>query len=150
MVYRCITDNSKPLKRRNTYLVPHIKDYISQEYIPVYLPAHNDLKSNQLEIHYHVDFRFIKDTGEFMVARIIINSLTPNKIVYLPKKLYRLTHKNTTDKKIIEKTITKNFCKGKKCVHKGYDLTNEKPKNNIITCPLHGLQYDTNFKLIKL
>ncbi len=50
---------------------------------------------------------------------------------------------------LIAKSKLKHKCIHKgKCPHRGYDLTDVKPINGIITCPLHSLRFNSKTKLL--
>jgi nitrite reductase/ring-hydroxylating ferredoxin subunit len=59
------------------------------------------------------------------------------------KKIHK-KEKFITPVSLIKNSKLKHNCIHKgKCPHRGYDLSNEIPnENGIITCPLHGLQFD--------
>ena len=117
---------------------------VEQKIIPLYNHPHSDKENGQSEIHYHIDSRY---TNEFFYNTRISLPLKNNQRLeyrYL-KKLFE--KENTyTHVSFIKNSKLKHKCiyKGK-CPHRGFNLNSETPdKSGIITCPLHGLKFDTN------
>lgn len=108
---------------------------------------HSDKENGQQSIHYHSDDRYVYSKGYSGIQNIRI-TLPLKKNQRLEKifvtKVYDKV-KSITDSQLIKKSKLKHKCIYKsKCPHRGYDLSNEKPdKNGIITCPLHGLKFDS-------
>lgn len=133
----------------------------TKQFIALINHPHNDKENGQPRTHYHGDSRFdvpqphlpedwhmrmsggaritIKEDGSFQ-------DFGGYYKMYLEEiELYRNdeTQKNKTTLDLITNSKLKHKCMHKgKCPHRGYDLTNEKPVDGIITCPLHGLQFD--------
>lgn len=114
----------------------------AEKVYPLFDHLHNDRENGQPEKHYHVDDRFC---GPQMVDRIRIN---PEKDVgFLAwRSLPFLRHAtfSSTPIDLIKKSKLKHKCIHKgKCPHRGFDLSGIQPIDGKITCPLHGLEFDT-------
>lgn len=121
--------------------------------LPLINHPHNDVENGQKEIHYHTDSRYFGNQphlNSFCVPkndfkhRIILDEY-PIKVFKLIK--YNNFHHGITPVELIKNSKLKHKCiyKGK-CPHRGMNLDNVKSKNGIITCPLHGLQFNANTK----
>lgn len=141
---------------------------ISQLWIPILDKLHNDgYKSNYLD-HFHVDERFIDDVmfkklydnwayykvdyANNLLAIAIEEQYSINNLI-LERRLWKCIREqpitrnnnvNFTDVDIFSKKgreqLTLNLnCKI--CPHKGFNLTNIKAVNGVITCPMHHLKY---------
>lgn len=130
-------------------LVPNATFPRKIEYIlPLYDHPHSDKENGQNEIHYHIDGRYIENYPEdFRISLPLSNN---EKFEYRYLKRIRENEPFKTNVSLISKSKLKHKCIHKgKCPHRGYDLSNEKPdENGIITCPLHGLKFDINNKVI--
>ncbi len=107
--------------------------------LPIYLNLHDDIESGQDYKHYHVDTRWNYNYG-FERNRIIESDV--KEIVYLDLELLKTEERFKTTPDLIYKHIHNHSCKNMKCVHKGFDLSNQLVINGKVTCPLHGLVYD--------
>jgi len=127
-------------------------------FFPVIDHPHNDIENGQKEIHYHIDSRFNWVHSKDLIPHICYDDkyyqrygqestrITPPKnsfIKRLPITAIGDVETKTTQTALIAKSNIKHRCIHKgKCPHRGYDLSNEVAKNNVITCPLHGLRFD--------
>lgn len=144
------------------YLVPVFihNDYdIGERFIaPLINHLHNDKENDQHEPHYHVDTRFIDYKRQLPIKRL--HKLRDNWFYY--KRIYPHEFENfkiedyylqcynssisfITSPHLIHKSSLRHNCiyKGK-CPHRGYDLSSQPIVNGVVTCPLHGLQFDAN------
>lgn len=169
-MYQKVEEVKRPLKIGEKFLVPCIikkinrKTYIS----PIINHPHNDKENGQQEIHYHVDYRFVKCSQEGFVRYVdnipyVFNPVPVNnhsKHIWVPSARCEKTNEikinyyilpvinahlfGSTPIDFIKKSKLKHDCiyKGK-CPHRGYDLSQVDPIDGIITCPLHGLQFDS-------
>lgn len=148
---------------------------MTREIIPLINHVHNDIENGQRERHYHGDSRFNvpqphvpKDwhvrSGELLRLVIkengdIVDFGGHNTLFLEEIELYRTDeiHGGETDLNLITKSKLKHKCIHKgKCPHRGFDLSNIKAVDGVITCPLHSLQFDevtgkllTDMSLIK-
>jgi nitrite reductase/ring-hydroxylating ferredoxin subunit len=120
------------------------------KYIPVYPLLHSDKENGQPIPHYHIDQRFLDKKDEKWVSyyigsgRIEIQKEDRVQIHYRDKKCTRTEHKGITPVSYIKNSKLKHKCIHKgKCPHRGYDLSNEESVDGVITCPLHGLRFDS-------
>ncbi len=171
-----IENIKRPIKKGELYLVPcliKIKDNLT--YItPIINHPHNDIENGQKEVHYHVDYRFIKhfNDGDFPTPyrthskHVYINSYRPilhkekeysyfgdlETLSYYILPVINEDFKGITPVEFIKKSKLKYKCIHKgKCPHRGYNLSQVKEKGGIITCPLHGLKFNAKTKkLIKV
>lgn len=158
-----IIDNIKrPVKIGEKFLVPCIVreiDNINNYNLiitPIINHPHSDKENGQKEVHYHTDYRFLKheNDGEFPT---IINKhrnhlYSPNirpilkddeRIEYIVLPVINEDFKGITPVELISKSKLKYKCIHKgKCPHRGYDLSQVKPINGVITCPLHSLKFN--------
>lgn len=134
----------------NTRTIPIIEKI---QITPIINHPHNDRENGQDYVHYHKDYRF--QTPE-MWNYYIVNSIGPDIRIlfrekqnfrYLNLKCIRRTHGGITPVKMISKSKLKHQCiyKGK-CPHRGMDLSQVVPIKGSITCPLHGLKFDSTTK----
>lgn len=131
------------------------KKYYKLLITPVIDHPHSDKENGQREVHYHVDNRY-QGVQPYLKPHesLLFFDLRPIKGRYEFKKFPLVKHKqeysNITPTSLIKNSKLKHKCIHKgKCPHRGYDLSNESPDNDgIITCPLHGLRFDQNKKLI--
>ena len=118
--------------------------------IPLINHLHDDLESGQIIPHYHADTRYYgkQDLVKYEVGYPYIR---------IPENQYELdwfmlekhsdNYQGITNKSVIESCkLNGNKIIDNKCVHKGFDLSNIKDNNGVITCPLHGLQYSIKTK----
>ena len=124
-------------------------------FLPLYDHPHNDIENGQSEVHYHQNTKFKSDDinlfQSFKNGRIVLPLVNGEYLKY--KILNKITNieKYITPVHFIKNSKLKHNCiHNNKCPHRGYDLSNEKPINGIITCPLHGLMFNAETKqLIK-
>lgn len=124
---------------------------------PVINHPHNDVENGQHYIHYHADFRFIKYeriAGMQTIKRkhsvhIFCEDIRPTtklhgKIQHIVLPVVNAEFGAVTPVEAIAKSNLKHDCiyKGK-CPHRGYPLDQVEEINGVITCPLHGLQFDS-------
>jgi len=119
--------------------------------LPVINHPHNDIESGQAEDHYHLDYRFInhKDNGVFPTVinshsvHVFGSEIRPKKdfgnLEYHLLPVINEEFNGITPVNLIGKLKHKCLHKGK-CPHRGYDLSQVKPVNGVITCPLHGFR----------
>ena len=130
---------------------------------PIINHWHNDKENGQQEPHYHIDYRFLRHNkkGDFPKItnrdkRYCFGEKTrfpknPNEtLLYIQLPVINEDFRGKTSVSLISKSKLKHKCVYKgKCPHRGYDLSQVPPENGIITCPLHGLQFDSvNKKLV--
>ena len=125
-----------------------------QIFIPLYDHPHNDVENGQREIHYHQNSKFNCDDSlyfkSYKSGRISFPFEDGEYLSYQYLEQIRDSEIFTTPLHLIKNTKLKHKCIHKnKCPHRGYNLSNELPdKNEIITCPLHGLKFDKNKNII--
>lgn len=153
----------RPLKKGEAALVPCIT-YESGKYLfitPVFNHFHSDKENGQKEGHYHADYRFIKHkaNGDFPQAvsnhsrHIFLSNgsrllkVGTGKLEYFALPVINETFTGITDVRLISKSKLKHKCIHKgKCPHRGFDLSQVSPVDGVITCPLHGLKFDSKTK----
>ena len=153
-----VEDVKEPIKIGKTYLVPCILKSLEDSFIevfPVINNLHSDKENGQDYLHYHIDSRFIKPDlpqykkqnklydGHVMTRQRRCNFEKGEKIPelqYIPLKCFDVNVRWSVAPTGNSK-FKRNCCKNNKCLHRGYELSNEREKNGIITCPLHGLSY---------
>lgn len=144
----------EPPKVGSLYLVPVFIEHGNKGrkiIRPLLFPIHSDVENGQKESHYHIDSRFIdwERTAKSKHSWTDLNRVNPRdfygfKIEWHPLRCYSDTvDRGGTHVGHIAKSKIKHPCiyKGK-CGHRGYNLEQVIPKDGVITCPLHGLQYD--------
>jgi hypothetical protein len=178
--YIRVEDVSRPLLKGEKYLVPCIvredyqemiydetdlfldnKDFnshIKRIYVtPIINHPHNDIENGQPEIHYHVDYRFLKHDGKgnfpkvrnkhsryFFCEKIRPQEKLDGVIKYFVMPVINEDFVGITPVDFISKSKLKHKCIHKgKCPHRGYDLSQVNAVDGIIKCPLHGLEFDT-------
>jgi hypothetical protein len=120
--------------------------------VPLLDHLHHDNENGQKYKHYHMDERFNCEISSF----ICIQSKGGVRISESDILEYLILPLTCVDDKIIgstDKIATRNstfkshkcLMKGK-CLHRNYDLSDIKPINGIIKCPLHGLEYNAETK----
>ena len=134
------------------------KRYSKKMYVtPVFNLPHSDKENGQSEIHYHADFRFIKhnNDGNFPTVRnkhskyifcenVRLKEKIDGKLKYFVLPVINEDFKVITPVNLISKSKLKHKCIHKgKCPHRGYDLSQVKPIDGKITCPLHGLIFSS-------
>jgi nitrite reductase/ring-hydroxylating ferredoxin subunit len=152
-----VEDIIRPLIKGEILLVPCIiRDYPvwwgKSAIIPVINHPHSDRENGQKEIHYHIDERFVdfdenyfKEREDYYIdysdKRIILKK--HEKIERFALPVFNEDIITVTENTAIAKSKIKHKCiyKGK-CPHRGYDLSQVKPVDGIIKCPLHSLEFD--------
>lgn len=122
---------------------------------PVINHPHNDRENGQPTPHYHVDYRFVRHQADARFPTPVshhsthryvenIRPLAPAVLEYILLPVINETFAGITPAGLISKSKLKHNCiyKGK-CPHRGYDLSQVAPIDGVITCPLHGLQFDS-------
>jgi hypothetical protein len=159
-----VNNVKRPLEKGEMFLVPCI---VREEgtlifVTPVIDHPHNDKENGQKEVHYHVDYRFVKckhtgfGTMPYTVRNhskhIFVENYRPEKtgntkIEYIILPVVNEHFDGITPRRFISKSTLKHKCIHKgKCPHRGYDLSQVKPANNKIICPLHGLEFNSETK----
>lgn len=155
-----ILRNSFDLEWKEDILIS--KSFYEKQMIitPILNHKHSDRENRQQYEHYHIDFRFIAFEGDGInVKKIddydftteirfnIIEENIKHKIQLFPLKC--ITNKQKWVGGITKNSKLKHKCIHKgKCPHRGYDLSKEVPVDGIITCPLHGLKFNSENKKI--
>lgn len=172
-----VEDVKRPLKLGEKYLVPcivrreklvssweDVDGYMSPIHTykthvtPVINHPHSDRENGQSHVHYHADFRFI-DVEDNKISNehskyFSVESLRPQQhihgeIEYIELPVVNEEFLGRTEVRHIKNSKLKHKCIHKgKCPHRGYDLSQVKAVDGIITCPLHGLQFDSETKLL--
>lgn len=153
-----VEDVKHPLEKGVSYSVPCIvKEQDERLYItPVINHPHNDKENGQNEIHYHVDYRFVKHKADAKFPKVVnkhskhyfVENIRPQKGLHGELEYFILPMINEeftgiTPVNLISKSKLKHKCIHKgKCPHRGYDLSQVKAIEGKITCPLHGLKFD--------
>lgn len=150
-----VEDINRPLIKGEVVLVPCIlKEQDEKIYItPVINHPHNDKENGQSEVHYHVDYRFVKHKNDKDFPTVInkhskhyfVENIRPEggNIEYFALPVINEEFTGITPVEMIRKSKIKNNCIHKgKCPHRGYDLSQVNPKDGKITCPLHGLEFE--------
>jgi hypothetical protein len=172
-----VEDVKSPLNIGEVFLVPCIvssgmepyisrrtDDYKTREvsYItPVINHPHNDIENGQKIIHYHADWRFIKKIAPNIpialnshsrhryanVSRLTLKE--GEKLCYYELPVIDIGQVGITPLSFISKSKFKHKCIHKgKCPHRGMDLSQIEPIDGIITCPLHGLKFESSNGLL--
>lgn len=125
---------------------------------PVINHPHSDMENGQKEPHYHRDFRFSPISARHylnnstMSVRIYLkidDAFKNKKLEYFAMTCVSLQQGVITPPFMIRNSKLKHKCIHKgKCPHRGYDLSQEVPRDGKITCPLHGLQFDSITKAL--
>jgi hypothetical protein len=156
--FKRVEEVKRPLKKGECFLVPCIvkEDEERLCITPVINHPHNDRENGQRDIHYHVDYRFVKHKQDkdfptvinqhsrhyFVHAFRPIEGIDGNlEYFYLP--VTNEGFSGITPVSAISRSKLKHRCIHKgKCPHRGYDLSQVSPIDGKITCPLHGLTFD--------
>lgn len=176
--YQKVETIKRPLKLGEKYLVPCIvrkeeyqggfiddgfgymaPNYKTRTYItPVINHPHSDRENGQNYVHYHVDFRFIKTENGRVVNNhsnhFFVESARPQdhihgEIEYVVLPVVNEQFDGITSVEHIKNSKLKHKCIHKgKCPHRGYDLSQVPSVDGIITCPLHGLKFDSETKVL--
>jgi hypothetical protein len=153
-------DEQKDWMDFNPTEVKRVKTFIT----PVINHPHSDKENGQNEVHYHADFRFIRvsnfiedDKGNLIgfpkqshsshIWGANVRPLTDIDIKWVLLPVVNERPMNITPVEMISKSKLKYKCIHKgKCPHRGYDLSQEANVDGVITCPLHGLKFDSKTK----
>lgn len=123
---------------------------VQEKIMPLIDHPHNDVENGQREVHYHADTRYIDKSLKDQYAQSMRIDLPLKANARLEYRMLKKTGdypQYITSVDLISKSKLKHKCIHKgKCPHRGYDLSNEEPKNNVITCPLHGLKFSSETK----
>lgn len=141
-------DIKEPLEEGKEYLVPchlvveegyldEIKEVMvgSKVFIYPLLPIHTH--KNNLR-HYHIDNRFVDVNKEHSKYRFMFDGRIPTanlNLQYLRlrcKRDFIVCADSTIQEEVGDMSIDN------KCPHLGYDLSQIKPINGVITCPMHN------------
>ena len=145
-------DNIKrPVNIGEKFLVPCIVKKIENYetlITPVWNHPHNDKENGQKEVHYHIDSRFFNEKSKFLSKNYLMEDnfrplLDKNSTLeYFVLPVLKEIEDRVTHTAYIKKSNIKHKCiyKGK-CPHRGMDLSQVKPKDGVIKCPLHGLTF---------
>lgn len=135
------------------YLVPCVKIFMKRNWynVPLINNLHTDKENGQFEPHYHVDTRFLRRLDSWFVKRVYPHEYSNFKIEYLILKCYKQEEVYKTHPNLIKNSKLKHKCIHKgKCPHRGMNLSQVVPnENGEIICPLHGLKFNKEGKLIK-
>jgi hypothetical protein len=117
---------------------------------PIINHKHSDKENGQDYDHYHLDSRFlVNEDGNMKVYSGIRWDKKDPLIEYIALTCIGVTFKHITPVQLISKSKLKHNCIHKnKCPHRGMDMSQVVPVNGVITCPLHGLQFDENTRNI--
>ena len=137
-------------------LDPFSKLYKKKELIiPLYNHPHNDVENGQKEIHYHQNNKYeynildLLEIKSYKFGRIKYPLIDGEYFGYRLLNKISDVERMSTDVNLIKKSKLKYNCIHKgKCPHRGYDLSNEKAINGVITCPLHSLKFNSITKNI--
>jgi nitrite reductase/ring-hydroxylating ferredoxin subunit len=128
-------------------------------FIPIINTPHTDKENGQPEVHYHVDYRFVltKETKDNVEGFLVIDERdgfeesqkarvevgVDGELEFHNLPVISEKHNGLTQLKLfIRNSKLKRKCIHKgRCPHRGFDLSQEKPVNGIITCPLHALEF---------
>lgn len=130
-------------------------------FIPVINTPHTDKENGQPESHYHVDYRFVltkesRERGEgYLVIderdgfkesqKARVEQFIDGELEFHNLPVINENHNGLSQRFFIRNSKLKHKCIHKgRCPHRGYDLSQEKPVNGIITCPLHALEFHSD------
>ena len=130
---------------------------------PVINHPHSDKENGQKDIHYHLDYRFIRHNNDGLFPTIqnkhsnhVFGKETRptqgyGKLEYFLLPVINTEFKGITPVNMIKKSKLKHKCIHKgKCPHRGYDLSQvEADRDGVKTCPLHGLKFNKKGNMIK-
>jgi len=128
-------------------------------FIPVINTPHTDKENGQPETHYHTDYRFvlteetmINSYGYFVTdkrdgfkgaEKARVEEGIDGELEFHILPIVSENHNGLAQRFFIRNSRLKHKCIHKgRCPHRGYDLSQEKSVNGIITCPLHALEFD--------
>lgn len=149
-----IDEVKRPVKIGEYFIVPCIvREGESKLFVtPVINLPHSDRENGQNDVHYHADFRFIKENSDGGVLNRhskyhFCENVRPKdkidgEIEYFALPVIKEDFLGITPVELISKSTLKHKCIHKgKCPHRGYDLSQVKAVGGVITCPLHGLKF---------
>lgn len=159
-------DNSNSewiIKDGELYLPPAIAwNKKETEVYPIINHLHHDKENGQDYKHYHIDYRFVicyeapfglpivKMIDSYNFApRTRYNLIDENNeynVEYHKLKCIRQTNLGIGGFVNRSKLHSKCISSKNRCPHRKYDLSQEVPVNGIITCPLHGLKFNSESK----
>lgn len=130
-------------------------------FIPVINTPHTDKENGQPEIHYHTDYRFVlteeseingygysvidKRDGFKCAEKGRIEQFIDGELEFHNLPVITDKHNGLAQRFFIRNSKLKHKCIHKgRCPHRGHDLSQEKPVNGIITCPLHALEFNAD------
>lgn len=147
---------------RRYYKVLCVRIHLGDDiFYPVIDHPHNDIENGQPQVHYHIDPRFM---GVYREHKYSVDCRNPamriREDTILQREYFMLMYNGSqmtnsgdgiTPVRLISKSKLKRKCIHKgKCPHRGYDLSQVEAVAGIITCPLYGLQFNSdNLKLIE-
>lgn len=153
-----VEDVKRPLKVGEVYLVPCIVRERDETLCitPVINHPHNDVENGQSEVHYHVDYRFVRHRADANFPTVVnrhsthyfVENIRPQEgldgdLEYFALPVVNDEFTGITPVKRIANSKLRHKCIHKgKCPHRGYDLSQVKAVDGKITCPLHGLEFD--------
>lgn len=159
--YDKVENIKRPLKLGEKFMVTCLVKREQDKIIaftPVIDRPHTDLENGQPEVHYHADYRFIlteetKSNSEgfividerdgFKLSKPRVEKGIDGEIEYHILPVVSEEHNGLAQQLFIRNSKLKHKCIHKgKCPHRGYDLSQEKAVDGIITCPLHSLKFD--------
>jgi len=134
---------NRPLVAGETVSVPCVVDRGTT--YPVLWPAHRDTEDGQPDLHYHLDDRFIEDVMIPMALRLSVQrgGVTWRPMVVLRSQLATLFQ---TSIHLISNAINGIPCNrivNGRCPHKGFNLAQVEAVNGVITCPMHGMRFNS-------
>lgn len=145
-----------PLDEQELWMDLNEKPYKKEiKLLPLYDHPHSDRENGQDEVHYHQDSRFKgdnpKDFSSYRNGRIALPLIDNEALVYEEVNQIRDVEMRGTPAEFIKNSKLKHKCIHKgKCPHRGFDLTDVRAINGVITCPLHSLKFNAKTKrLIK-
>lgn len=157
-MYQMVENIKRPLKKGEVFLVPCMyQNKNGYEYItPVINHPHNDVENGQRIVHYHADYRFLiyEYVDDLLYVKnqhskyIFCENKRPvlhvdGEIVHILLPVINEDFAGITSPVHIKNSKLKHDCVYKgKCPHRGYDLSQVRAINDVITCPLHGLRFD--------
>ena len=159
----CIVRGEKHTGKRILYITP------------VFNLPHNDVASGQREIHYHTDYRFVRvkmkvrgparDRYKFSFPKVVrrhsehlfVETIRPtlehveNFLVYYELPVINEGFVGITPPETINKEAIKHKCLVRgKCPHRGFDMSQvEGNQQGIKTCPMHGLRFNKEGRMLR-
>lgn len=138
-------------------------DALNDVFYPVIDHPHNDTENGQEEVHYHIDPRFMGTSvteGKQYTVYTPAPGMRIRESRVLQKEYFMLMYNGSqmlseddgiTPVNMIARSKLKHRCIHKgKCPHRGYDLSGVEAVAGVITCPLHGLQFNAETLKLKI